>query len=86
MFTVYLKNWKSTMWWTGLTIKNLRSSTLDYHTSNRTLRVIFAAKLSVNMANTNNRASDFLQRNYLSSDVLLMPNLPKDQAYVYTHN
>ena len=38
------------------------------------------------MANNKNRASDSLLRNYLSSDILLVQNLPKNQENTYTHN
>ena len=48
--------------------------------------LIFAAKRSVDMADTNNRTSNSLLSNYLSSDLLLVQNLPKDQAHAYTHS
>ena len=65
-------------------LKKVRNWTSE--TSNCSLRLILAANLSVDMANTNNCASDSLLRNYFSSDLLLVQDLPKDQENAYTHN
>ena len=86
MRTVYLKTWKTTKWKTGLAIKNLQTRNWTSTTSNRSLRLIFAEKLSADMANTHNRASNSLLRNYFSSDLLLVQDLPKNQENAYTHN
>ena len=48
--------------------------------------VIFAAKLSVDMADTHNRASDFLLCNIFRNDLLLVQNLLNNQENAYTHN
>lgn len=37
------------------------------------------------MADTTNRACDILLSYFVSSDLLLVENLPKNQAYAYTH-
>ena len=50
------------------------------------LRVILTAELSVNIADTINRTCDSLLRNYLSSDLLLVQDLPRNQENAYTHN